>query len=75
MRRTILLVAVALVPLVAGAAIAGTGGERAKSVRALQGVNFVSACGFSHRAPDDPIVFPGQALHFEYSTSKGVPSM
>jgi hypothetical protein len=23
-------------------------------------VNFVSACGFSHRAPDDPIVFPGQ---------------
>ena len=22
-----------------------------------------------------PIVFPGQALHFEYSTSKGVPSM
>ena len=60
MRRTVLLVAVALVPLVAGVALAGTGGERAKSVRALQGVNFVSACGFSHRAPDDPIVYPGQ---------------
>jgi hypothetical protein len=24
----------------------------------LQGVNFVSACGFSHRLPDDPIVHP-----------------
>jgi len=60
MRRTVMLVAVALVPLVAGAALAGTGGKRAKSVRALQGVNFVSACGFSHRAPDDPIVYPGQ---------------
>jgi hypothetical protein len=23
-------------------------------------VNFVSSCGFSHRAPDDPIVYPGQ---------------
>jgi len=26
----------------------------------LAGVNFVSVCGFSHRAGDDPIVFPGQ---------------
>ena len=26
----------------------------------LRGVNFVSACGFSHRAPDDPIVHPGR---------------
>ena len=26
----------------------------------LQGVNFVSRCMFSHRAPDDPIVFPGK---------------
>jgi hypothetical protein len=23
-------------------------------------VNFISACSFSHRAPDDPIVFPGK---------------
>ena len=60
MRRTVLLVAVALVPLVAGVALAGTGGERAQNVRALHGVNFVSVCGFSHRAPDDPIVFPGR---------------
>jgi hypothetical protein len=26
----------------------------------LRGVNFVEACAFSHRAPDDPIVFPGK---------------
>ena len=26
----------------------------------LRGVNFVSACRFSHRAPDDPIVAPGR---------------
>jgi hypothetical protein len=29
-------------------------------LRQLVGVNFVSVCGFSHRAGDDPIVFPGQ---------------
>ncbi len=27
----------------------------------LQGVNFIESCRFSHRAPDDPIVFPGRA--------------
>jgi hypothetical protein len=26
----------------------------------LRGVNFVESCRFSHRAPDDPIVFPGK---------------
>jgi Domain of unknown function (DUF1996) len=26
----------------------------------LQGVNFISVCGFSHMAPDDPIVSPGR---------------
>jgi hypothetical protein len=31
-----------------------------RSVARLRGVNFVSGCRFSHRAPDDPIVFPGQ---------------
>jgi hypothetical protein len=29
-------------------------------LRALAGVNFVSTCRFSHRAGDDPIVFPGR---------------
>lgn len=30
-------------------------------LRRLAGVNFVSTCRFSHRAGDDPIVFPGLA--------------
>jgi hypothetical protein len=32
----------------------------ARDLRALQGVNFVSSCRFSHRRGDDPIVFPGR---------------
>lgn len=31
---------------------------RVESMRELQGVNFVSACAFSHRRLDDPIVYP-----------------
>ena len=31
----------------------------APNLRALQGVNFVGSCKFSHAAKDDPIVFPG----------------
>jgi Domain of unknown function (DUF1996) len=31
----------------------------APNVRALQGVNFVGSCMFSHAAKDDPIVIPG----------------
>jgi len=30
-------------------------------MRDLQGVNFISSCRFSHRAMDDPIVFPGRS--------------
>jgi hypothetical protein len=36
------------------------GAPAAISPRDLQGVNFVSACGFSHRTMDDPIVYPGR---------------
>src|SRR3954453_23894413 len=32
----------------------------AKNLRALQGVNFVGSCAFSHMAMDDPIVYPRQ---------------
>lgn len=39
---------------------AGTGAPAATSRAALVGVNFVNSCGFSHHAPDDPIVFPRQ---------------
>jgi hypothetical protein len=42
---------------VAGLALAGR--PERPSVRELVGINFVSVCAFSHRAPDDPIVFPG----------------
>ena len=32
----------------------------ARDLRALQGVNFVGSCRFSHMAMDDPIVYPNQ---------------
>src|SRR6266536_1309477 len=35
-------------------------GPSAPNVRALQGVNFVGSCTFSHMAMDDPIVYPRQ---------------
>jgi hypothetical protein len=64
--RTITLVLfVALLPGlsgVAGAAPAAPGAspEGARPERAERGV-FATMCRFSHEAPDDPIVFPGQA--------------
>lgn len=45
----------------AAAAAAVAGGTRHATpadLRALEGVEFVTVCKFSHRAPDDPIVFP-----------------
>ena len=50
--------------LLGSAALAGNGKGRAgtepTSRADLRGVNFVETCRFSHSAPDDPIVFPGQ---------------
>ncbi|HSC93075.1 MAG TPA: DUF1996 domain-containing protein [Gaiellaceae bacterium] len=60
MRPVAFLLALMVVPVAAGAGLAARGVERAPSARALAGVNFVSACGFSHRAADDPIVSPGR---------------
>ena len=68
MRALVLLVAGALALAVAATlgpvALAGdtprAGGERAQSQVDLRGVNFIESCRFSHRAPDDPIVFPGK---------------
>jgi len=56
---------VATAALVVAAAFAGSAalaGKPASTVtRAdLRGVNFVESCRLSHRAPDDPIVFPGR---------------
>jgi hypothetical protein len=69
MRGLVLLVAgaltLALATTVGPVALAGdkpkSGDERPDiRVRDLRGVNFVENCGFSHQAPDDPIVFPGR---------------
>jgi uncharacterized protein DUF1996 len=42
------------------AAIVSTTAHGAPAAPPLTGVNFISVCGFSHRAPDDPIVLPRQ---------------
>jgi hypothetical protein len=69
--RRVVLIAALSATVGATLAIAGTAafagdkrpsgqmqGER-QSRAALAGVNFISSCRFSHRRPDDPIVFPG----------------
>jgi hypothetical protein len=43
----------------AGDRSASASASAATQLRQLAGVNFVSTCGFSHRAGDDPIVYPG----------------
>ena len=57
--------ALAVAMIVGPAALAGhmpkTGEEPGAISRAdLVGVNFIENCRYSHQAPDDPIVFPGQ---------------
>ena len=58
------LAAIAAAAVLGPAAFAGkpkTGDEGSGISRAdLVGVNFVENCRYSHQAPDDPIVFPGQ---------------
>jgi len=50
----IVILAAALSPLLlVSSAPASPGGS-------FNGVNFISVCRFSHRAPDDPIMYPGQ---------------
>ena len=59
-----LLAALTLLPLAAvllvSTALAGRRAESGSNAK-LRGVNFVSACTFSHAAADDPIVFPGRS--------------
>ena len=61
MRGWVALVALGI-GVAAGLALVSSSDARRKpaaaNVRALQGVNFVSNCRFSHRLPDDPIVSP-----------------
>jgi hypothetical protein len=49
-----------LLALLLAAGILASVAAAAPTRHELAGVNFISACRFSHRAPDDPIVFPGQ---------------
>lgn len=65
--RALLALALVLAGISVAAATAAVEPEQpppvpqpAPDLESLQGVNFVSACGFSHRAPDDPIVYPKQ---------------
>ena len=50
----------ALAAAIAVATAAGSPSKAGKADAPFAGVNFVSTCTFSHRAPDDPIVYPGQ---------------
>lgn len=62
MRGWATLLGASVVVLVAATAATGSPAAKpnAQGLRMLQGVNFVNACGFSHRRGDDPIVYPGR---------------
>jgi hypothetical protein len=60
--RVVLPLACAVVAAVAvvGANAVGTRGQAvAPELAGFEDVNFITLCRFSHRKPDDPIVFPG----------------
>ena len=66
MRKVVIAVAFLLGLAATVAAVSFAAGEDppasgpVTSLAQLRGVNFVSHCAFSHRAPDDPIVYPGR---------------
>jgi uncharacterized protein DUF1996 len=51
---------VAAVAVAAGILGTGAAGQARTASPPLNGVNFISICGFAHFAPDDPIVYPGR---------------
>jgi hypothetical protein len=57
-RNVTLLVYLLAIAIAAGAT--STAASRDTAAPPLRGVNFISVCAFSHRAPDDPIVLPRQ---------------
>jgi hypothetical protein len=63
-RLALLTFLVAATAVVTAAALAGGEGRQASApgpdLAQLEDVSFVAVCRFSHRASDDPIVFPGQ---------------
>jgi hypothetical protein len=58
-RRLTLGLLLAALGLAATASAQQAAGKKPTPLKRLDAVNFVSTCRFSHRAPDDPIVFPG----------------
>ncbi|MDQ3824054.1 MAG: DUF1996 domain-containing protein [Actinomycetota bacterium] len=68
MKSTGIALVTSLAALATAVAVAGAWAQSgppksapAAGMAQLRGVNFVSNCRFSHRAPDDPIVAPGRA--------------
>ena len=59
MRVCLMTVALAVAVWMGIMAHSSEAARPAPNVRALQGVNFVGSCMFSHAAKDDPIVIPG----------------
>jgi Domain of unknown function (DUF1996) len=64
MQARLALVVSLLAAVTVASVAAASPNDRGRGHKAMRqqraGVNFVSVCRFSHRAPDDPIVFPGQ---------------
>jgi hypothetical protein len=56
----ILLLALAAIAVSVAGATRSSGDVTPGDLRRLEPVNFITVCKFSHRKPDDPIVFPGQ---------------
>jgi len=61
-KKLALLAAVAVAaPLAVSVALAASPGDvTSTDLRRLEPVDFLTVCRFSHRKPDDPIVFPGR---------------
>src|SRR6266540_2247998 len=62
-RKKLILLAVLAVaaPVAVSVALAASPGDVTPTdLRSLEPVNFLTVCRFSHRKPDDPIVFPGR---------------
>jgi Domain of unknown function (DUF1996) len=59
MRSLVASLAIGLAAMAGSTAATGQAAKPAAgNLNALQGVNFISSCGFSHRLADDPIVYP-----------------
>jgi hypothetical protein len=60
-RGVVVLLVLGLCFMVTAAGGSAASAAEPEKLRDLSGVFFVSVCRFSHRAPDDPIVFPKRA--------------